>query len=136
MNELTLTGVDHPAVAADDVETLADWYCTVLGYTKWFRHWKADAGRPVWMLQAPDNTLLEIMPKDDTTRSPRTTWTPGWSHLALRVADIDRAIAYLDQQGVRWDGERVEAIGGGQVRSFFDPEGNMLQILQRPPADS
>ncbi|GAB3958676.1 hypothetical protein GCM10028805_53470 [Spirosoma harenae] len=126
MNESLLLGVDHPAVAADDVETLTDWYCKVLGYQRWFRH-----DKPVWMLRAPDQTLLEIMPKDQTLRPTRTTWTPGWSHVALRVANIEQAITWLDSQGVTWGGELTNAIGGGLVRNFFDPEGNMLQILQR-----
>ena len=127
MNEALFRGVDHPAVAADDVEKLADWYCSVLGYKKWFRH-----DKPVWMLVAPDNTLLEIMPKDDTARPVRTTWTPGWSHVALRVSDIEQAIIWLDQHGVTWGGELTNAIGGGRVRNFLDPDGNMLQILERP----
>ncbi len=126
MPSLKFLGVDHPAVAADDVEKLADWYCDVLGYKKFYRHEK-----PVWMLMAPDGTLLEIMPKDDTLRPARTTWTPGWSHLALRVEDIDVAIAYLDSVGVAWDGPTTEAIAGGWVRTLFDPDGNMLQILER-----
>jgi len=126
-SELGMLGIDHPAVAADDVEKLSDWYCEVLGYERWFQHPK-----PVWMLKAPDGTLLEIMPKDDTLRPARTTWTPGWSHLALRVQDIEAAIIYLDQHGVNWGGELTPAIGGGQVRNFFDPEGNFLQILERP----
>lgn len=125
-NKLTFTGVDHPAVAADNVETLADWYCEVIGYEKWFFHPK-----PVWMLKAPDGTLLEIMPKDHTLRQERTTWTPGWSHVAFRVKDIDQAIAYLDSKGIRWAGEIIDAIGGGKVRTCFDPEGNMIQVLQR-----
>ncbi|MGA0555608.1 VOC family protein [Larkinella sp. VNQ87] len=119
-------GIDHPAVAADDVEALADWYCRVLGYQRWFRH-----DKPVWMLIAPDQTLLEIMPKDQTPRPERTTWTPGWSHLALRVTDLDQAVAWLDSQNVVWGGEIINAIGGGRVRNLFDPEGNMLQILER-----
>lgn len=119
-------GVDHPAVAAEDVDRLADWYCDLLGYEKYFRH-----DKPVWMLRAPDNTLLEIMPKDDTARPIRTTWTPGWSHLAIRVADIDEAIAFLDAKGVQWGGDIMPAIGGGWVRNLADPEGNMLQILER-----
>ena len=86
-----LTGIDHPAVAAADVEELANWYCNVLGYERHFHHEK-----PVWMLRAPDGSLLEIMPRDDTPRPDRTTWTPGWSHLALRVKDIARAIEHLD----------------------------------------
>ena len=119
-------GIDHPAVAADDVEELANWYCNVLGYEKWFRHPK-----PVWMLKAPDGTLLEIMPKDDTLRQIRTTWTPGWSHLALRVENIEEAIEYLDTKNIVWGGEVINAIGGGKVRNAFDGEGNMIQILER-----
>jgi glyoxylase I family protein len=126
-SELGILGIDHPAVAANDVEKLSDWYCTVLGYEPWFQHPK-----PVWMLKAPDGTLLEIMPKDDSSRPSRTTWTPGWSHLALRVQDIETAIVYLDQCEVKWGGELSPAIGGGRVRNFFDPEGNLLQILERP----
>lgn len=121
-----ISGVDHPAVAATHVDKLADWYCEVLGYEKYFRH-----DKPVWLLKAPDNTLLEIMPKDDTARPTRTTWTPGWSHVALRVENIEKAIIYLDSKAVTWGGEVINAIGGGKVRNLFDPEGNMLQILER-----
>jgi glyoxylase I family protein len=127
MTDSLFLGVDHPAVAANDVEALADWYCRVLGYQRWFRHQK-----PVWMLLAPDQTLLEIMPKDQTARPERTTWTPGWSHVALRVTDIERAIDHLTEHDIVWGGELTNAIGGGRVRNFFDPDGNMLQILERP----
>jgi glyoxylase I family protein len=120
------TGVDHPAVACRDVDALADWYCDVLGYKKFHRD-----DKPVWMLQAPDGSLIEIMPEDDTDRPDRTTWTPGWSHLALRVSDFEAAEKALDQHQVKWQGEAVAAIGGGRVRSFEDPEGNMLQIVER-----
>ena len=119
-------GIDHPAIAADNVHELSNWYCNVLGYEKWFENPK-----PVWMLKAPDNTLLEIMPKDDTLRLERTTWTPGWSHLAIRVANIDDAITHLDQHNIVWGGDLMNAIGGGKVRNFYDPEGNMLQVLER-----
>jgi glyoxylase I family protein len=121
-----ITGIDHPAVAATHVDQLADWYCEVLGYTKYFRDEK-----PVWILKAPDNTLLEVMPKDDTPRPTRTTWTPGWSHLALRVENLEKAIAFLDSKKVAWNSEIINAIGGGRVRTFSDPDGNMLQIVER-----
>lgn len=139
MSKWTILGIDHPSVAAENVEQLADWYCATFGYEKWFRHRPVgDAAfrplKPVWMLRAPDGTLLEVMPKDDTARPHRTTWTPGWSHVALRVENIDEAIAFLDAQGVTWGGEVMDAMGGGKVRNLFDPEGNMVQILQRATA--
>ena len=122
-----ITGIDHPAIAAEDVDRLSDWYCDVLGYEKVVRH-----DKPVWILRARDRTLLEVMPRDETPRPARTTWTPGWSHLALRVDDFDAAVAELDEKGVQWTGKEIGAIGGGRVRNFVDPDGNMLQILQRP----
>jgi glyoxylase I family protein len=120
------SGIDHPAIAADNVEELAKWYCDVLGYSIYLK-----TEKPVYMIIAPDRTLIEIMPKDENPRHNRTVCTPGWSHLALRVDDIDKAIAELDKSGVKWDGEEFEAVGGGRIRNFRDIEGNMLQIVQR-----
>lgn len=120
-------GIDHPALAAEDVDTLADWYVETLGYQRVFRH-----DKPVWILRAPDGSLLEIMPRDESPRPQRTTWTPGWSHVAIRVSDFDQAQAWLDKNGVQWTGAEANAIGGGRVRNFLDPEGNLLQILERP----
>ena len=129
MEPVKIKGIDHPSVAADDVEALADWYCAVFGYEKWVR-----TEKPVWMLKAPDGTLLEIMPKDETIRPTRTTWTPGWSHVALRVENLEQAIGFLDAYHITWAGEVIDAIGGGKVRNLFDPERNLLQIIQRPKA--
>ena len=81
----SIIGIDHPAVAAVDPTRLADWYEDVLGYEK-FHHTEKN----VWIMRAKDGTLLEIMPKDETNRPNRTCWTPGWSHLALRVNDLER----------------------------------------------
>ena len=120
------TGVDHPAIAADDVEELAKWYCEVLGYKVFCK-----TEKPIYIVEAPDGTFIEIMPKDETLRPDRTICTPGWSHLALRVSDMDAAMAALDGHGVEWAGLEFEAVGGGRIRNFSDPEGNVLQIVQR-----
>ena len=126
MEKFKIRGIDHPALAADDVDGLANWYCDVLGYEHLFR----DA-RPIWLLKAPDNTILEILPKDDNPRPKRTNLTPGWSHLAFGVDDIEAAIQHLDNHNINWSSVLSPATGGGQVRTFFDPEGNVLQLIQR-----
>lgn len=119
-------GIDHPAIAADNVETLTKWYCEVLGYKVF-----AKTEKPVYIIEAPDGTYIEIMPKDETLRPDRTVNTPGWSHLALRVSDMDKAMAALERHGVKWEGAEFTAAGGGRIRNFNDPEGNLLQIVQR-----
>jgi len=120
------TGIDHPAIAADDVVSLTQWYCDVLGYQV-----IAKTDKPVFIIEAPDGTFIEMMPKDETSRPERTICTPGWSHLALRVNDMDVAMAKLEEKGVVWAGAEFEAVGGGRIRNFADPEGNLLQIVQR-----
>ena len=122
-----LLGIDHPALAADDLTSLSQWYCDTLGYALFFAH----PEKPVHILRAPDGTLFEMMQKDTSARPERQVLTPGWSHLALRVDSLEEAIRHLDQQKVRWLSEVVPAIGGGQLRSFADPEGNMLQVVER-----
>ncbi len=123
----TIAGIDHPAIAVADVDRFAEWCCRVLEYRKVCR-----LSKPVWILRAPDGTWLEVMPQDDTPRPARTTWTPGWSHLALRVKDFDQAVSLLESRGVVFDGPEAPAAGGGRVRSFSDPEGNLWQIVERP----
>jgi glyoxylase I family protein len=126
MDNSVFLGIDHPAIAAENVDALADWYVETLDYERVFRD-----DKPVWILRAQDGTMLEIMPRDETPRPQRTTWTPGWSHLAIRVNDFDAAQRLLDERGVPWTGDEVAAIGGGRVRNFVDPDGNLLQIVER-----
>ncbi|MDR1865921.1 MAG: VOC family protein [Bacteroidales bacterium] len=121
-----ISGIDHPALAAKDVESLTKWYCEVLGYEVFAR-----TEKPVYIIKAPDGTYIEMMPHDGSERPHRNVCTPGWSHLAFRVADMDAAIAALDGHHVSWEAPEFEAVGGGRIRNFFDPEGNMVQIVQR-----
>jgi glyoxylase I family protein len=119
-------GIDHPAVAAKDVVALTKWYVDVLGYEI-----IAETDKPIFIIKAPDGTFIEMMPEDGSPRPNRAVSTPGWSHLALRVSDIDQAMAALDKHQVHWEGAEFEAVGGGRIRNFSDPEGNLIQIVQR-----
>jgi glyoxylase I family protein len=119
-------GIDHPAIAVKDIEKAVRWYCDALGYKI-----HAYTVKPVYILKAPDGSLLEIMIDDGSPRPQRSACTPGWSHVALRVSDFDRAVAALDKYGVQWEGPEFAAVGDGRIRNFFDPEDNMLQIVQR-----
>ena len=121
-----LIGIDHPAIAADDVEALTKWYCDALGYKVFFR-----TPKPVYIIEAPDGTYIEILPKNDTPRPERTNATPGLSHLAIRVNDMDVAMEALDTFNVVWGGPEFVPAGGGRIRNFTDPEGNALQLIQR-----
>ena len=59
-------------------------------------------------------------------------FAPGLQHLALRVRNFDEAYAALGKAGVQFLSEPGDATGGGRIVSFRDPEGNELQIVERP----
>lgn len=126
MSNFKIKGFDHPSVAAENVETLSNWYCDVLGFEVIFKD-----PRPIWLLKAPDGVILEILPIDANPRPVRTNLTPGWSHVAFGVDDIEAGIAHLDTFKVEWTSPLSPATGGGKVRTFKDPEGNTLQLVQR-----
>ncbi len=121
-----LTGVDHPAIATGNVAGLCTWYIDTLGFEK-----KAEVAGGAWLLGLADGTYLEIMPEDGSPRPARSVFTAGLSHLALRVKNLDTAISTLEKSGITWTNEISPAVGGGRLRNFCDPEGNILQIVER-----
>jgi glyoxylase I family protein len=128
MNEGLFAGLDHAAIAAHDPARLADWYCGTLGFRKLADNEKE---RPTSILAGPGGGMIEMMPDDLTSRPARDLFDPGISHLAIRVVDLEAAIAHLRAAGVEV-AEPVPAAGGGRVATFKDPEGNVLQVVERP----
>lgn len=86
---------------------------------------------------APGGAMIELMPIRDEGLPPEQVgrFAPGLRHLAFRVDDFDAAYNALKAAGVTFIGEAVNALGGGKLISFRDPEGNELQIVERPHGD-
>ena len=127
--------LDHPCVACTDVRKQVEWYCLALG----MRVITTDSKEPPGFLVGYDESvaggaMIELVPARDA--GPRADafkrFQPGIRHVALRVADFDAAYARLKQLGVTFTVEPGEAMGGGKTVLFRDPEGNELQIVQRP----
>jgi glyoxylase I family protein len=128
MSETLFAGIDHAAIAARDPVGLADWYCEILGFRM-----LADNGkdRPTRILAGTGGGMIEMMPDDETARPERDLFDPGISHLAVRVSSLEDAVSRLKAAGVEV-AEPVPAAGGGLVATFKDPEGNVLQVVERP----
>jgi catechol 2,3-dioxygenase-like lactoylglutathione lyase family enzyme len=126
--------IDHPAIACQDVNLVAQWYCRHLG----MRVIANDGKTPPSMLVGYDRdvrggAVIELMPARDAGPAPETfkRFQPGLRHLALRVDDFDQTYERLKQLGVRFVMEPGQALAGGKIVSFLDPEGNELQIVER-----
>lgn len=128
MTEALFTGVDHLAIAAREPAALADWYCATLGFRAISDNGKE---RPTRLLAGGGGGMIEMMPDDETPPVARELFDRGISHLAIRVSDLDAALTRLRGLGVEVAAP-VAAAGGGRVATFRDPEGNVVQVVERP----
>ncbi len=131
---MLFTAIDHPAIACHDVPRQVEWYCRQLG----MRVVAAADGIPTSALvgygeDARGGAVIEMMPAKDPGPpvAEAGRFQPGLRHLALRVSDFDAAYASLRAAGVTFLSEPGQAMGGGRIVSFRDPEGNELQIVER-----
>jgi catechol 2,3-dioxygenase-like lactoylglutathione lyase family enzyme len=125
--------IDHVAIACRDVEAQRAWYEATFGFHVVFRKPPARPGGQTAYLMGLDGgqTTIELMADDGQPAAGRGIFVRGISHIAFRVDSYERWAARLEKAGVAWLGDAAEATGGGRLRSFTDPEGNILQIVQR-----
>lgn len=131
---MTFTAIDHPSIACLELERMAQWYCEAFGMKVVARN---DTGRRGVLLGFVDSpagaAMLELTAATEPGPRPSSFGRaqPGLRHVAIRVADFDRAYDRLEELGVEFTTQPHEAIGGGQTVLFRDPEGNELQIVTR-----
>jgi len=121
------TGFEHAAIAANDSKGLADWYRKIFGLQVVYDNGKTP---PTYLLQAPDGTVLEILPADPGETAQYGQRQIGLRHLALTVPDFDEALSYLRKQGIDefFDLRQSEE---SRLIFFRDPEGNILHLMWR-----
>ncbi len=154
-----LSHVDHVAITVPDLDKAVTFYSEVIGGTELYRLGPFDAaampqmpdGRDwtqahvnvpgavltIAMLQVGPNLMLELFqydkPADRRTVPPRNC-DYGGHHIAFKVDDLDAAMAYLNDHGLRvMAGPIVLNEGpctGLRVNYFLDPWGNQLELVE------
>jgi catechol 2,3-dioxygenase-like lactoylglutathione lyase family enzyme len=154
-----LLHVDHVALTVPDLDEAVRFYCDVMGAIELYRLGPFDARElprtasgADWtlahlnvagarlrfaMLALGKNLMLEVFryeqPRDAVTQ-PRRNCDIGASHIALKVADLDAALAFLRSRGLDvMDGPIVIAEGpcaGLRVNYFLDPFGNQWELVE------
>lgn len=122
-----IKGFEHAAIAARDSRKLADWYRELFDLKVVYDDKKSS---PTYLLQAPDGTVIEILPAVNGQSAAYDQQLIGFRHLALTVEDIEAALARLRENGVN---EFFDDRGSDTFRLVFfrDPEGNLLHLMWR-----
>ncbi|MEL1266001.1 SMU1112c/YaeR family gloxylase I-like metalloprotein [Pseudoxanthomonas putridarboris] len=127
---MKIEGLHHVAIIASDYARSKRFYAEVLGlpivaeaYREVRDSWKLD-------LALPDGSQVELFSFPSPPPRVSRPEACGLRHLALRVADIDAAIAHLQAHGVACEPVRVDEYTGKRFAFFADPDGLPLELYE------
>lgn len=118
-----ITGIEHTAIAAANLEALAAFYVDMLGFEINYRSQNAI------FVRAENGSMLELIHAEGERQSA-TMRTPGIRHIALTVDDFDATYVRLVARGLHFTTDPIQN-NGTRVVFFTDPEGNILHLLHR-----
>ncbi len=124
--------LNHIALPTADPERGARFYCDVLGFCETPR--PSFSFRGSWLHRQDVGVMIHLIhdasfqPSLDKPINSRT------NHLAMRVDDYDQAVERLRQHNVPFTEHVLPDYGYRQV-FFRDPDGNVLELGEWPPAN-
>ena len=121
MSRIEWAGEATAALSVSDYGKALAWYRDVLGLKVVFE-------LETWgwaQLQSPvEGLLVGIGQSEDVNQG-------GGATLTFTVEDIEAARAYLEGEGVRFDGEISQVEDMVRLTTFYDPDGNALMLAQQ-----
>ena len=135
-----LKGIDHVAVAVEDLDAALTDLTTVWDLELKYRERVEDQGVEEAMLGLGDSSLqlLGATSPDGTVARFLAARGEGLHHVAFRVDDLPATLASLAAKGVELIDRSPRRGGGGQDVAFVHPKSNhgvLVELVQAPPSD-
>lgn len=128
--------IDHIGIAVNNLEESLDFYSKVLGIESTGTEIVEEQKVKVAFLPCGDSELelLESTSPDGPVAKFIEKNGEGLQHIALRVDDIEGALNYLKEKGVRLIDEKPRYGAGGAKIAFLHPKatkGILLELSER-----
>jgi lactoylglutathione lyase len=138
-------GVQQIAVGATDKSALRRLWIETLGLRLHgnFKSEKENVDEDIATVGAgPFTVEVDLMQPIDPARKPRVD-TPALNHIGLWVDDIDAAVQWLGDRGVRFTPGGIRPGAAGHRVCFIHPKGNeaapiggegvLIELVEAPP---
>lgn len=135
-----MTTLDHVGLSVADLDAQRDWYAAALGLEALEPGGVAEIGlRVVFLVDSARTWALELLHRPGSApglraaSAPEAVLTQGFGHICLRVEDVDATFAGLVAAGaapVMAPG--ASPVSGVRMAFVADPEGNLIEMLDRP----
>jgi methylmalonyl-CoA epimerase len=120
--------IDHVAITVRDLEETVDFYAK-LGFKVGTR---SESPTQITLFLEAGEARLEIFaPKHATSSLKLSEKDQGVKHVAIKVDDIWQAYREARSRGIVFEDEPKRTPLGNIVAFFRDPNGVLLQLLQR-----
>ena len=135
-------GVQQIAVGGTDGAAMVHLWCELFGLEKVGAHRSESENVEEDVLQCAD-VEIDLMVPIDPDKSPRVH-QPPLNHVGLWVDDLRAAVAWLQDNGVRFTPGGIRRGGSGHDVCFIHPKGNesspvggggvLIELVQAPDA--
>jgi catechol 2,3-dioxygenase-like lactoylglutathione lyase family enzyme len=132
--------LDHVGLSVADLEAQAEWYSRALGLVQLEPGGIPAVGlRVVFLVEPDEKWAIELLNRPGSQPRPRASSAPehvlsqGYGHLCLRVDDVDATYDRVIAAGatpIMPPGE--SPVSGVRMAFVADPEGNFIEMLDRP----
>lgn len=132
-------GVDHIGIAVSDLKETGSFWSDMLGLSANGEETVAEQKVTTGFFPTPNGSEIELLAATDET-SPIAKFIEknggrgGIQHIALRVDNLEAALADLKEKGVRLIDEKPRIGAGGAKIAFVHPKashGVLLELCQR-----
>ncbi|MDD6383630.1 methylmalonyl-CoA epimerase [Mitsuokella sp.] len=132
-------GVDHIGIAVADLKEVGAFWSEALGLPANGEETVAEQKVTTGFFPTPNGSEIELLAATDE-ESPiakfieKNKGRGGIQHIALRVDDLEAALADLKEKGVRLIDEKPRKGAGGAKIAFVHPKashGVLLELCQR-----
>ena len=143
-----ILGIQQIAIGGLDKEKLSFLWSQLLGLSKigTYKNEKENVDEEILLLgkgkDDPHAVEIDLMQPIDPNGSPKVQ-SPALNHIGLWVDDIEKAVEYLTQKGVRFTPGGIRKGASGFNVCFIHPKGNddfplsglgvLIELVEAPP---
>ncbi len=128
-----IKGLEHVALVTTDVERAARFFVEKLGFRETGRLETTHSGTIIFVsLGGAEVELFGNGKPRDPDAPPFGSEEVGYRHIALLVDSVDEEYDRLKSLGVEFFMDPTTVESGLRLAFFKDPDGNPIELLQKP----
>ena len=127
---LDIRAIHHVAIICSDYQKSKDFYTRVLGFRIMSENFRQDRNSWKLDLAVGETYAIELFSFPSPPARVSRPEATGLRHLAFAVADIERAIEWLNKNNVQAEPIRIDEYTGKKFTFFSDPDNLPLEIYE------